>query len=103
MRATRISSRLSPLDKLTSRGRERPGSRFRHTGRVKDGIPVDPDGDDQCAGFRDALHLSKLVDRFAQNLRRAAGFDVQYFAAVQPQKRQTCTRQKLRLRVIKIV
>ena len=35
----------------------------------------------------DALHFPKLVDRFWQNLRRCAGYKVQYFAAVEPQKR----------------
>ena len=39
------------------------------------------------AAARDALHFSKLVDRFVQNLRRVAGYDVQYFATVEPQKR----------------
>jgi hypothetical protein len=35
----------------------------------------------------DALHFARLVDRFWQNLRRAAGYRVQYFAAVEPQAR----------------
>ena len=35
----------------------------------------------------DALHFPKLVDRVWQNLRRAVGFKVQYFAAVEPQRR----------------
>ena len=35
----------------------------------------------------DALHFPKLVDRFWQNLRRCAGYKVQYFAAVEPQHR----------------
>ncbi|WP_250214476.1 helitron helicase-like domain-containing protein [Acrocarpospora catenulata] len=56
-------------------------------GKVKDGVPVDPDRYDYTAAARDALHFSKLVDRFVQNLRRVAGFDVQYFATVEPQKR----------------
>jgi hypothetical protein len=56
-------------------------------GRVKDGVPVDPDTYDYVRAARDALHFSKLVDRFVQNLRRVAGFDVQYFAAVESQKR----------------
>jgi hypothetical protein len=33
------------------------------------------------------LHFSKLVDRFVQNLRRFVGYDVQYFATVEPQRR----------------
>ncbi|WP_435112093.1 replication initiator [Nocardiopsis synnemataformans] len=57
-------------------------------GRVRsDGTPVDPSTYDYRRAARDALHFSKLVDRFVQNLRRVAGFDVQYFAAVEPQRR----------------
>ncbi|MFD3686468.1 replication initiator [Nocardiopsis sp. NPDC058631] len=57
-------------------------------GRVRsDGTPVDPTTYDYRRAARDTLHFSKLVDRFVQNLRRVAGFDVQYFAAVEPQRR----------------
>ncbi|TQN28326.1 hypothetical protein FHX37_3660 [Haloactinospora alba] len=57
-------------------------------GRVRsDGTPVDPDTYDYQRCARDTLHFSKLIDRFVQNLRRVAGFDVQYFATVEPQKR----------------
>ncbi|TDQ53012.1 replication initiator [Actinorugispora endophytica] len=57
-------------------------------GRVRsDGTPVDPATYDYRRAARDALHFSKLVDRFVQNLRRVVGFDVQYFAAVEPQRR----------------
>jgi hypothetical protein len=56
-------------------------------GKVKDGVPVEPATYDYERAARDALHFSKLVDRFVQNLRRVAGYDVQYFAAVEPQKR----------------
>ncbi|SEH00500.1 hypothetical protein SAMN05444920_116235 [Nonomuraea solani] len=56
-------------------------------GKIRDGAPVDPDTYDYARAARDALHFSKLVDRFVQNLRRVAGFDVQYFATVEPQKR----------------
>ncbi|GAA2456897.1 hypothetical protein GCM10010191_90520 [Actinomadura vinacea] len=56
-------------------------------GRVRDGVPVDPDGYDYQRAARDALHFSKLVDRFVQNLRRFVGYDVQYFATVEPQRR----------------
>ncbi|MEU6745973.1 replication initiator [Spirillospora sp. NPDC046719] len=57
-------------------------------GRVRsDGTPVDPDTYDYTRAARDALHFSKLVDRFVQNLRRFVGYDVQYFAAVEPQRR----------------
>lgn len=57
-------------------------------GRVRsDGTPVDPDTYDYQRAARDAIHFGKLVDRFIQNLRRVAGFDVQYFATVEPQRR----------------
>ncbi|SNT58831.1 hypothetical protein SAMN05216276_107111 [Streptosporangium subroseum] len=58
-------------------------------GRIRSGqgVPVDPSTYDYAAAARDALHFSKLVDRFVQNLRRVAGYDVQYFATVEPQKR----------------
>ena len=36
---------------------------------------------------RDALHFAALFDRFVQNLRRFVGYDLQYFAAVEPQRR----------------
>jgi len=36
---------------------------------------------------RDAIHFGDLIDRFWQNLRRAVGWNVQYFAAVEPQRR----------------
>ncbi|EQD87764.1 hypothetical protein A8924_6343 [Saccharopolyspora erythraea NRRL 2338] len=51
------------------------------------GTPVDPDDYDYRRAARDAVHFSKLVDRFWQNLRRAVGFDAQYFAAVESQRR----------------
>uniref|UniRef100_UPI0038995694 replication initiator n=1 Tax=Actinomadura luzonensis TaxID=2805427 RepID=UPI0038995694 len=56
-------------------------------GKVRNGVPVDADGYDYRRAARDALHFSKLVDRFVQNVRRVAGYDVQYFAAVEFQKR----------------
>ncbi|MDT0331029.1 replication initiator [Nocardiopsis lambiniae] len=57
-------------------------------GRVRsDGTPVDFSTYDYRRAARDTLHFSKLVDRFVQNLRRVAGFDVQYFASVEPQRR----------------
>ena len=57
-------------------------------GRVNgDGTPVDPDTYDYRRAARDAIHFPKLIDRFWQNLRRAAGYDIQYFAALEPQRR----------------
>jgi len=57
-------------------------------GRVRDdGTPADPGSYDYARAARDALHFAALFDRFIQNLRRFLGYDVQYFAAVEPQKR----------------
>ncbi len=57
-------------------------------GRVReDGTPVDPNTYDYRRAARDAVHFSSLVDRWWQNLRRVVGWDVQYFATVEPQRR----------------
>jgi hypothetical protein len=57
-------------------------------GRVRDdGTPVDPSSYDYRRAARDAVHFAALVDRWWQNLRRVVGWDVQYFATVEPQKR----------------
>ncbi len=57
-------------------------------GRVtSEGVPVDPASYDYRRAALDAIHFSKLVDRFWQNLRRCAGYRVQYFAAVEGQRR----------------
>jgi hypothetical protein len=49
--------------------------------------PVDPDGYDYARAARDAIALSALVDRWVQNLRRCAGYRVQYFAVIEAQRR----------------
>ena len=51
------------------------------------GVPVDPARYDYRRAALDAMHFSKLVDRWVQNLRRGAWFKVQYFAAIEPQRR----------------
>jgi hypothetical protein len=57
-------------------------------GRVReDGTPVDPASYDYRRAARDAVHFASLVDRWWQNLRRVVGWDVQYFATVEPQRR----------------
>jgi hypothetical protein len=57
-------------------------------GRVTaEGVPVHPGSYDYRRAALDALHFPKLVDRFWQNLRRCAGYQVQYFAAVEAQRR----------------
>jgi replication initiator protein RepSA len=54
-------------------------------GRVgEDGAPADPDTYDYQRAARDALHFAALFDRFIQNLRRYTGYDLQYFAAIEP-------------------
>jgi hypothetical protein len=54
---------------------------------TSDGTPVDPDRYNYTAAARDALHFAALFDRFIQNLRRYCGYDLQYFAAIEPQRR----------------
>jgi hypothetical protein len=57
-------------------------------GRVlEDGTPADPASYDYARAARDAVHFAALFDRFMQNLRRYLGHDVQYFAAIEPQRR----------------
>jgi hypothetical protein len=53
----------------------------------EDGTPADPGSYDYQRAARDAIHFAALLDRFIQNLRRFLGYDVQYFAAIEPQKR----------------
>ncbi|MEV0854626.1 replication initiator [Nocardia fluminea] len=54
---------------------------------VSDGSPRDPDSYDYTRQARDTIHLARLFDRWMQNLRRAVGWNVQYWASVEPQKR----------------
>jgi hypothetical protein len=54
---------------------------------LEDGTPANLDGYDYQRAARDAIHFPALFDRFVQNLRRYLGYDVQYFAAIEPQKR----------------
>jgi hypothetical protein len=53
----------------------------------EDGTPRDPKTYDYRRAALDAIHFPKLVDRFWQNLRRCAGYQVQYFGCVEPQRR----------------
>jgi hypothetical protein len=52
-----------------------------------DGTPADPESYDYQRAARDAIHFAALFDRLIQNMRRHLGYDVQYFAAIEPQKR----------------
>jgi hypothetical protein len=54
---------------------------------VGDGSPVNPDNYDYPRAARDIIHFSRLANRWIQNLRRAVGWNIQYFATVEPQKR----------------
>jgi hypothetical protein len=52
-----------------------------------DGAPTDPANYNYRRAARDAIHFAALFDRMIQNLRRYLGYDVQYFAAIEPQRR----------------
>ncbi|GGJ89008.1 hypothetical protein GCM10010123_18230 [Pilimelia anulata] len=57
-------------------------------GRVRtDGTPVSPTTYDYRRAAWDAVHFPRLLDRFWQNLRRCAGWNVQYAGCVEPQRR----------------
>jgi hypothetical protein len=56
-------------------------------GRVHDGAPLNPATYDYRQAAWDAVHFPALLDRLWQNLRRAVGWNVQYFGAVEPQRR----------------
>ncbi len=51
------------------------------------GVPRDPARYDYRRAALDALHFPRLLDRWFQNLRRCAGYKVQYFGAVEGQRR----------------
>ena len=52
-----------------------------------DGSPVDPSTYDYRRAAWDAVHWFALLDRFWQNMRRAEGWNIQYFGTVEPQRR----------------
>lgn len=62
---------------LPSYGRITPGT----------GVPAVSGRYDYRRAALDALFFPRLVDRWWQNLRRCAGYKVQYFATVEPQRR----------------
>lgn len=51
------------------------------------GIPDRHSRYDYARAAREALLFPRLVDRWIQNLRRCAGYRVQYFGAIEPQRR----------------
>lgn len=56
-------------------------------GRILDGAPADPASYNYRRAALDAMLFPRLLDQFWKALRRAAGYDVQYFSAVEPQRR----------------
>ncbi len=52
-----------------------------------DGAARDPDSYDYDRAAWDAICCARLFSRWIQNLRRVVGWNVQYFAVVEPQKR----------------
>jgi len=72
------------------------------------GIPLDPARYDYRRAALDALLWPRLLDRFWQNLRRCAGYRVQYFSAIEAQRRlaphlHAAVRGAIPRRVIKAV
>jgi hypothetical protein len=51
------------------------------------GVPIDPDSYDYRAAALDAIHFGKVLDRWWDNLRRCAGWQVQYAGCVELQRR----------------
>ncbi len=51
------------------------------------GTPIDPASYDYRQAALDAIHFARVMDRWWQNLRRAAGWNVQYAGAVELQRR----------------
>ncbi|WP_225727179.1 MULTISPECIES: helitron helicase-like domain-containing protein [unclassified Nocardia] len=73
---------------MPSYGRINAGGAKDVQGKVcSDGSPVDPDTYDYTQAARDIIGFPALFDRWIQNLRRCLGYDVQYFATVEPQRR----------------
>jgi hypothetical protein len=56
-------------------------------GKIRGGVPVNPASYDYRSAALDAVLFAPLVDRFWTNLRRTAGYRVQYFASVEAQHR----------------
>ncbi|NQE89307.1 replication initiator protein [Nocardia terpenica] len=65
----------------------RDGAKNRKGEVCGDGSPIDPDHYDYRQAARDVVHFAALFNRWVQNLRRAVGWKVQYFATVEPQRR----------------
>ncbi|MCP2288757.1 Helitron helicase-like domain at N-terminus [Nocardia amikacinitolerans] len=73
---------------MPSYGRINRDGAIDHEGKVcSDGSPINPSTYDYVQAARDIVHFSRLFDRWIQNMRRAVGYNLQYYATVEPQKR----------------
>ncbi|QIS09283.1 replication initiator [Nocardia arthritidis] len=73
---------------MPSYGRiNRDGARDADGKVCSDGSPCRPQDYDYTRAARDIVHVGRLFDRWIQNMRRAVGRDLQYFAVVEPQRR----------------
>jgi hypothetical protein len=70
---------------LGSYGKVIPGRKGKHVPGA--GAPVNPDRYDYRRAAVEAMFFPRLFDRWMQNLRRCAGYKVQYFGAIEPQRR----------------
>ena len=70
---------------LGSYGKVIPGRNHTHVPGA--GTPTDPRVYDYRRAAVEALFFPRLFDRWMQNLRRCAGYKVQYFGAIEPQRR----------------
>ena len=70
---------------LGSYGKVIPGQKHVHVPGA--GAPVRPGAYDYRRAAVEAMFFTRLFDRWVQNLRRCAGFKVQYFGAIEPQRR----------------
>lgn len=70
---------------LGSYGRVVSGKPGRHVPGA--GTPLHPGTYDYRRAAVEAMFFARLVDRWVQNLRRCAGFVVQYFGAIESQRR----------------
>lgn len=70
---------------LGSYGKVIPGRKHRQVPGA--GTPVHPGSYDYRRAAVEAMFFPRLFDRWMQNLRRCAGFKVQYFGAIEPQRR----------------
>lgn len=90
---TAVSWRTAPMSTETRAsehtGKFRPSMFVTPTcnshGRAReDGTPIDLSSYNYRRAARDAVHFAALMDQWWQNLQRVVGWNVQYFATVEP-------------------